>query len=69
MNSTSTHGSGVNGTNAESFTPAGIPASTGVSFGVDLGEQLQRDGTEIPKVVQKCAEAIEAYGGCPVLSI
>lgn len=40
----------------------GIPASTGHTFGVDLGEQLVRDGLEIPLVMQKCAEAIEAYG-------
>jgi hypothetical protein len=30
---------------------------------VDLGEQLARDGIEVPKVVEKCAQAIEAYGG------
>jgi hypothetical protein len=34
----------------------------GATFGVDLGEQLARDGTEIPRVVEKCAQAIEAYG-------
>ena len=47
---------------AEGYNVPGIPASTGATFGVDLGEQLQRDGTEIPNVVEKCAEAIEAYG-------
>ena len=34
----------------------------GPTFGIDLGEQLARDGTEIPRVVEKCAQAIEAYG-------
>ena len=41
---------------------SGLPASTGATFGVDLGEQLERDGTEVPKVLQKLTEAIEAYG-------
>ena len=45
---------------AEGYNVPGIPASTGATFGVDLG--VQRDGTEIPNVVEKCAEAIEAYG-------
>jgi hypothetical protein len=38
------------------------PSTSSATFGVDLGEQLARDSTEIPKVVQKCAGAIEAYG-------
>ncbi|CAD6572989.1 MAG: hypothetical protein TREMPRED_000705 [Tremellales sp. Tagirdzhanova-0007] len=49
-------------TPSESILIPGIPSSTGATFGVDLGEQLQRDGTEIPRVVEKCAQAIEAYG-------
>ncbi|GFZ47231.1 hypothetical protein JCM24511_04974 [Saitozyma sp. JCM 24511] len=40
----------------------GIPAASGATFGVDLGEQLARDGVEVPKVVQKCTECIDAYG-------
>ncbi|KAK8844139.1 hypothetical protein IAR55_006933 [Kwoniella newhampshirensis] len=47
---------------SEGYAAPGIPASTGATFGVDLGEQLQRDGAEVPKVVEKCARAIEAYG-------
>ena len=47
---------------AESYAIPGIPASTGATFGVDLGEQLQRDQAEIPRVVEKCAQAIEAFG-------
>ena len=40
----------------------GVPASSGATFGVDLGEQLARDGRELPKVIEKCAQAIEAFG-------
>ncbi|ORY33022.1 Rho GTPase activation protein [Naematelia encephala] len=47
---------------SEGYSVPGIPASSGATFGVDLGEQLARDGVEVPKVVEKCAEAIEAYG-------
>ncbi|WWD21201.1 hypothetical protein CI109_105685 [Kwoniella shandongensis] len=50
------------GSSSEGYAAPGIPASSGATFGVDLGEQLQRDGTEVPKVVEKCAQAIEAYG-------
>ncbi|GAA98302.1 uncharacterized protein L969DRAFT_93096 [Mixia osmundae IAM 14324] len=37
------------------------PPSTAV-FGVDLSDQMIRDGVEVPRVLQKCAEVIEAYG-------
>nr|XP_018259366.1 GTPase activating protein [Kwoniella dejecticola CBS 10117]OBR81524.1 GTPase activating protein [Kwoniella dejecticola CBS 10117] len=47
---------------SEGWVPPGLPASSGATFGVDLGEQLNRDGVEVPKVVEKCAQAIEAYG-------
>lgn len=47
---------------SEQYAVPGIPSSSGATFGVDLGEQLQRDGTEVPKVVEMCAKAIEAYG-------
>lgn len=46
----------------EGWVPPGIPASTGATFGVDLGEQLLRDGTVVPKIVEKCTQAIEIYG-------
>ncbi|ORX39261.1 hypothetical protein BD324DRAFT_619059 [Kockovaella imperatae] len=46
----------------EGYPASGLPAASGATFGVDLGEQLARDGTEVPKVVEKCAAAIEAYG-------
>ncbi|KAG9288682.1 hypothetical protein G9A89_004301 [Geosiphon pyriformis] len=31
-------------------------------FGVDLAEQMERDGHELPLIVVKCAEAIEKHG-------
>lgn len=46
----------------EVYVAPGIPASTGATYGVDLGEQLMRDAVEIPKVVEKCAKAIEEFG-------
>ncbi|WRT69264.1 uncharacterized protein IL334_006248 [Kwoniella shivajii] len=51
-----------NDTSSDGWVPPGIPAASGATFGVDLGEQLTRDGVEVPKVVEKCAQAIEAYG-------
>lgn len=35
---------------------------SGMTFGVDLSDQVVSEGTEVPKVVEKCAEAIEAFG-------
>lgn len=35
---------------------------TGSTFGIELSDQIVSEGTEIPKVVEKCAQAIEAYG-------
>lgn len=49
------------GSHAE-YEVAGLPASGGATFGVDLTSQIARDSTEVPRVVQKCAECIEAYG-------
>ncbi|OCF32411.1 GTPase activating protein [Kwoniella heveanensis CBS 569] len=61
QNTHSTQSHGQEGS-SDGWVPPGIPAATGATFGVDLGEQLARDGTEVPKVVEKCAQAIEAYG-------
>lgn len=47
---------------SEMYAVPGIPAASPATFGVDLGEQLARDGIEVPRVVQKCTQAIEAYG-------
>lgn len=58
----------------ENFSPVGLAPSqpyassspsrpsTAPTFGVDLGEQMLRDGVEVPRVLEKCAEAIELYG-------
>ncbi|TFK39437.1 GTPase activating protein [Crucibulum laeve] len=32
------------------------------TFGVELAEQMTRDNVEVPKIMQKCCEAIEKYG-------
>ncbi|GAA6024372.1 hypothetical protein JCM11491_001109 [Sporobolomyces phaffii] len=40
--------------------PSGPPANP--TFGVDLGDQMLRDAVEVPRVLEKCAEAIELYG-------
>lgn len=32
------------------------------TFGVDLGDQMARDGVEVPRVLEKCCEAIELHG-------
>ncbi|KAM0786281.1 hypothetical protein ACM66B_001761 [Microbotryomycetes sp. NB124-2] len=32
------------------------------TFGVDLGEQMARDGAEVPRVLEKCCEVIEMLG-------
>ena len=37
-------------------------ASQPMHFGVDLGYQMQRDGADIPRVLEKCAETIDMYG-------
>lgn len=46
----------------DNYSTPGIPSASGATFGVDLGEQLQRDGSEVPRVIDKCTQAIEAYG-------
>ncbi len=45
---------------ASQQTARSIPPSG--TFGIDLAGQMARDGIEVPKVIEKCAEAIEAYG-------
>jgi len=32
------------------------------TFGVPLGEQMARDGVEVPRILEKCANAIEEHG-------
>jgi hypothetical protein len=38
-------------------------------FGVDLAEQMQRDGHEVPLILVKCCEAIEQSGKFKYLCI
>lgn len=60
----------TSGTNGESSQIPSIPGAyhpgpppvTGSTFGIELSDQIVSEGTEIPKVVEKCAQAIEAYG-------
>ncbi|KAI0048722.1 RhoGAP-domain-containing protein [Auriscalpium vulgare] len=39
-----------------------LPERGRPTFGVALGEQMQRDNAEIPPIMVKCCEAIEKYG-------
>ncbi|GJN90452.1 hypothetical protein Rhopal_003463-T1 [Rhodotorula paludigena] len=49
--------------NLASFSSASqLAAPTNRTFGVDLGEQMVRDNVDVPRVLEKCAEAIELYG-------
>lgn len=34
----------------------------GLTFGVDLAEQMSRDSVDVPRIMQKCCEAIEKWG-------
>lgn len=50
-----------------SITSAGIPSSYATppkrpTFAVDLADQMHRDGGEVPRVLEKCCEAIELHG-------
>ena len=39
-----------------------LPDRVRPTFGVDLAEQMIRDGVEVPPIMVKCCEAIEKYG-------
>ncbi|TRM65399.1 Rho GTPase activation protein [Schizophyllum amplum] len=43
-------------------TPNGAPDKGRSTFGVDLAEQMVRDNVEVPRIVEKCCQAIEKYG-------
>jgi len=58
----SSHNSNTPATAVPITSSAAALSPGGPTFGIDLGEQLARDGTEVPRVVEKCAQAIEAYG-------
>ncbi|KAF8587871.1 RhoGAP-domain-containing protein, partial [Ramaria rubella] len=38
------------------------PEKVGMTFGVDLAEQITRDSVDVPRVMHKCCEAIEKWG-------
>lgn len=43
--------------------PTQPPGDKGrLTFGVDLAEQMARDGVEVPPIMEKCCSAIEKYG-------
>ena len=53
----------VNAANALSRSTFGaVDMPLRPTFGVDLAEQMTRDGVEIPKVMQKCCDAVERWG-------
>ncbi|KAI0251408.1 hypothetical protein BJV78DRAFT_1211324 [Lactifluus subvellereus] len=39
-----------------------LPERSRTTFGVDLAEQMARDGVEVPLIMVKCCEAIEKHG-------
>jgi Rho GTPase-activating protein RGD1 len=39
-----------------------LPDRSRATFGVDLAEQMVRDGVEVPLIMVKCCEAIEKHG-------
>ncbi|KAL8279078.1 hypothetical protein RQP46_008536 [Phenoliferia psychrophenolica] len=48
---------------AQSFSTAqSFPPPTRPTFAIDLGEQMHRDGVEVPRILEKCCEAIELHG-------
>lgn len=58
--STLTRGAGA-GVQGET-TAGGMPPSGTAVFGVDLATQLERDGVEVPPVLEICADAVERVG-------
>src|SRR5258707_14973005 len=49
-------------TNTPSSSHSQLHDRTKPPFGVDLAEQMVRDGVEVPPIMVKCCEAIEKYG-------
>ena len=48
--------------NTTSSSHSQLPDRAKSSFGVDLAEQMVRDGVDVPPIMVKCCEAIEKYG-------
>ncbi|KAH7905642.1 Rho GTPase activation protein [Hygrophoropsis aurantiaca] len=61
-----THGGGYPGVHgnvsATNTATSQIPDRGRPTFGVDLAEQMARDGVELPPVIEKCCTTIEKYG-------
>ncbi|PWN97700.1 GTPase activating protein [Tilletiopsis washingtonensis] len=53
---------GTQGKAAAAAAAAPRPVATRPIFGVHLVDQMARDGVEVPPILEKCAEAIEAVG-------
>ncbi|CBQ69004.1 related to GTPase-activating protein beta-chimerin [Sporisorium reilianum SRZ2] len=47
---------------AAAATARGPAASERPIFGIDLAEQMARDGVEVPPILEKCSQAIEELG-------
>ncbi|KAI0272746.1 GTPase activating protein [Gloeopeniophorella convolvens] len=50
------------GANTPSSGHSQLPDRGKPTFGVDLAEQMARDGVEVPAIMVKCCEAIERHG-------
>ena len=48
--------------NTPSSSHSQLPDRARPTFGVDLAEQMIRDGVEVPLIMVKCCEAIEKHG-------
>ncbi|GEM12854.1 rho GTPase-activating protein [Rhodotorula toruloides] len=51
-----------NNVGSQSFASVPPAAISQPTFGIDLGEQMARDNVEVPRILEKCAEAIELHG-------
>jgi len=52
----------LHGVNTPSSSHSQLPDRPKATFGVDLADQMTRDGVEVPPIMVKCFEAIEKHG-------
>jgi len=52
----------LHGVNTPSSSHSQLPDRPKATFGVDLADQMTRDGVEVPPIMVKCCEAIEKHG-------
>jgi hypothetical protein len=50
---------------ASAGAPGGASPNVNVVFGFDLTDAMMRDGDEVPRILEMCAETIEARGTSP----